>query len=126
MGKAAPTGFARSIVEAFGDLIVQHKPLATGAVSVYNPPLQSVAVVKSVTICNSTANPATFRIFFDRLGSTLSESTALFWDEAIAANTTRLLTVYWPLRRGAAASTLGVRSSVGSALTFTFWGDVIT
>ncbi len=71
-------------------------------------------------ICNTTAGGETFRVFLDDNGTTYDQTTALFYDETIAANTTRQLdlAVYMNDPDG----NLAVRTSANSALTFTVFG----
>jgi hypothetical protein len=59
---------------------------------VYSPPdVDTTAGIKTVILCNQTGSSATFRIFLDDNGSTYDESTALYYDNALAANSTLTL-----------------------------------
>lgn len=73
-----------------------------------------------VLVCNTTANSHDFRIFLDNDGTTYDETTALFFDEALAANTTREIEGDWWM--GNSSGNLAVRTDTNSAFTFTVFG----
>jgi len=103
--------------------LAQARPANTSNTQVYSPPASTTGVVVFMTIANTTASPALARVFHDDDGTTYDESTALIWDLSIAANTTVYEKVYWPVD---SAGNLAVRTSVASALTFTFGGVEVT
>jgi hypothetical protein len=101
----------------------QTRPSDTTEVSLYSPGANVTAVIKSIWVCNTTASPAAFRIFLDDDGTTYDETTAIFWDVAIAANTTIEINTFAAMNNS--SGNLAVRTSVGNALTFTVFGAEI-
>jgi len=101
----------------------QTRPAGTTAVTHYTCPALTQTIVTNLIVANTSGSPATFRIFHDAAATTFDESTALYWDIAIAADESL---TYVFLAKMNAAGSLGVRSSVGNALTFTSFGNEIT
>ena len=102
----------------------QLRPADTNAASLYSPAANITGIAKNLVICNTTATPDTFRVFLDDDGTTYDQSTALFYDAPIAANTTVLVDMYSPMNN--AAGNFAVRSGTASALTFTLSGAEIS
>ena len=102
----------------------QLRPANTTAASVYSPGSNITARIESIFVCNTTASAAAFRIFVDKDGTTYDETTALFFDSAIAANTTVLIEGLIYIINS--AGNLGVRTDTNSALTFTAYGVEMT
>lgn len=102
----------------------QLRPANTTAASLYSPAASTTWVGKNLVVCNTSGAPATYRVFHDEDGTTYDETTALFWEAPIAANET--ITVTGLLAGFTDAGSVGVRSSVANALTFTLYGATIT
>jgi len=108
-----------------GSLLAQVRPSNTTAATAFTAVIQTE--ILRVVIANTTGSAATFRLFHDVGGSTYDESNALAWDVSIAAGSiSDSLQAYgsgsgFTLLPG---DTLGVRTSVNSALTFNFYGVV--
>lgn len=102
-----------------GRILSQTRPAGTSAASVYSP--AASANITLILICNTTASVATFRIFLDDDGTTYDQTTALFYDMALGANTTTEINGDWWMTT--ASSNLAVASGTGSALTFTVFGE---
>ena len=102
----------------------QNRINSTTATSIYSPGASTTAIIKSVVICNQTAIAATFRLFLDTDGTTYDQTTALFYDVAIAANTAVVIDTFWPMND--ADGNLATRTSTANALTFTVFGAEIT
>jgi len=102
----------------------QARENSTNAVSVYSPAISVTAIIKSVVICNQSGAPATFRIFLDADGTTYDQTTALYYDSAIAAATTVQIETFWPMSD--VAGNLAYRSSVSNALTISIFGAEIS
>lgn len=102
----------------------QARPADANAVSIYSPAVSVETRVTSLVICNTTGGAVTYRVFHDDNGVTYDENTALFWDEAIPANSS----INRPLRVDMAdpAGNLAIRSSDANALTFTAYGTETT
>jgi len=113
-------------INVIGDQLGQARPADTNAASIYSPSVDTMsAEILTIVICNTTAGAESFRLFHDKDGTTYDETTALFFDESLAANTTRIITFtegsgLWCYRD--ASGNVAVRSSTGSALTFTVYG----
>ncbi len=104
--------------------IAQVRPPATTPVSAYSPATGVTGIVRSITVCNTSAAKAKFSIFLDDDGATFDESTALYFEADLQAKQTFEREVYWPMNNS--AGNLGVRSTVANALTFTFHGAEVT
>lgn len=102
----------------------QHRINSTTATSIYSPGASTTAIIKAIVVCNQTTGAETFRLFLDDNGTTYDQTTALFYDTAIAANTTVLIDSYWPMND--ANGNLATRTSTANALTFTVFGVEIT
>jgi len=107
-------------LEIYVKVLGQSRPADLNPVAIYTPPTGRIGIIRHILICNTSGASATYRLFLDSDGTTYDESTALFWDITVAANTT-IATVAqaWDLRN---PGNLAVRSSVASALTFTVFG----
>jgi hypothetical protein len=102
----------------------QLRPTDTTAASLYSPGVGVTAIIKSIVICNQTSSSAKFRIFLDDDGTTYDESTALFFDITIAANSTDQIDTFYAMNNS--AGNLAVRTDTNSAITFTCFGAEIT
>jgi len=101
----------------------QLRPANTTAASLYSPGASEIAVIKTIVICNVTASPAAFRIFIDDNGTTYDQTTALFYDTQIAANTTVHVDTFYAMNDS--TGNLAVRTDTADALNFTAFGAVI-
>ena len=102
----------------------QHRINSTTATSLYSPGASTTAIVKSVVICNQTGSADTFRLFVDDDGTTYDQTTALYYDVSITANTTIQIDTYWPMND--ADGNLATQNATANALTFTAFGVEIT
>lgn len=101
----------------------QLRPTSTTAASLFSPAANQSWIAKSLYVCNNTAGSVTFRIFHDEDGTTYDESTALYFDTALAANTTLVITGL--LAGETNAGNIGVRTGTNDALTFTLYGVIV-
>lgn len=106
-----------------GVQIAQSRPSNTNAVSAISPTDGQIIQVTSVFICNTTGSNATCRIFHDEDGTTYDQSTALFYDVTLAANTSLHIDLADTWLRDSTGN-LAVRVGTASAITFTFYGIV--
>jgi len=104
--------------------LAQARENSTNAVSVYSPAASTTGIIKSITVCNQTAGAVTYRIFLDDDGTTFDESTALYFDIALPANTTDLLDVHWGMDNS--SGNLAYRSNTANAITITVFGVEVT
>lgn len=97
---------------------------STTITSVYSPAAATTAIIKQIAICNTTAGALTFRLCVDDDGTTYDETTALYWDTSIAANSTVLIDCFIPMHQD--AGNIAFRTSSASGLTITGFGAEIT
>jgi len=102
----------------------QARENSTNAVSVYSPGSSTTTIIKSVVVCNQSGAGATFRIFLDDNGTTYDQTTALYYDTSISADSVVQIDTYWPMNDS--TGNLAYRSSVANALTITLFGTEIT
>ncbi|MGI9405865.1 MAG: hypothetical protein ACR2O4_05800 [Hyphomicrobiaceae bacterium] len=107
-----------------GTILAQSRPANTTAVSAYSPPNDTVRTeITLVTVCNTSGASAKYRIFIDDDGTTYDETTALFWDIAVAADTSVEILLHsksWWMTNS--SGNLAVRTDTASAFTFTVFG----
>lgn len=99
--------------------LAQARPAGTSAVQVYQP--NSIAVITTIIVANTTGSSANYSIYLDKDGTTYTEATALFYSVALAANTTALI----EFANGVPITSVGnlaVQTGTGSAITFTVYG----
>ncbi len=101
-------------------VLAQSRPGDTNAVSVYSPPASTNAEILSIVVCNTTDASQEFRIFLDSDGTTYNETTSLFWDIPVPAESTIQIDAGWWLNES--AGNLAVRTDLASAFTFTVFG----
>jgi len=104
-----------------GRQLGQLRPANTTAASVYSPVAGQKTEIKSIFVCNQTGNTPTFQIFHDEDGTTYDETTALYFNVAMAANTTTKLDDIHIWMHNSAGN-IGVRTSANNELTFTVYG----
>ncbi len=107
-------------------VLAQARENSTNAVSVFSPTAstkikdEAEAEIDCIVVCNNTGNTPTFRIFLDDDGTTYDQSTALYYDVALAANETLQIDTKWPMNN--AAGNLAYRSSAANEVTITVFG----
>jgi hypothetical protein len=102
--------------------LAQLRPANTNANSAIKKGVTSKVIVTHIFICNTTGSAATYRIFNDINGTTYDQSTALFYDVLIAANSTQMIETRIPIDAPQASGNLAVQSNTSSALTFSIYG----
>ena len=98
----------------------QVRPTNTTALSLYSPGAGVTAIIKTIFITNTSTSTVKFRIFADDDGTTFDETTALFWDVPILAESTVELDSFLAMNNS--AGNLAVRVDSPSTLTFTAFG----
>jgi hypothetical protein len=101
-------------------ILGQARPLDTNNADLITVPSSKAQVISTLTVTNTTASAASYRVFARITGATAAEGNALAYDVAIAANDTVALTLGCTL---ATTDKLTVRSSLASGLTFTAFGS---
>lgn len=97
--------------------LAQSRPADTNPVSVLTG---VTCLLANVFIANTSGSEATFRIFHDNDGTTYDETTAIMYDITIRAGNS--VSIPFPVMMNNLSGNLAIRSSVGNALTFTFYG----
>lgn len=102
----------------------QARENSTNAVSVYSPGASTTAIIKGITLANTSGADATFRLFVDDNGTTYDESTSLAWDVDILAD--QMITLDCFIAMNDATGNFAYRSSVANAITITLFGAEVT
>lgn len=105
-----------------GAILAQSRPSDTTAVSAYSPASGVHTEITQILVCETAGNTPTYRIFLDNDGTTYDQTTALFYDNAMAANTTEELIQHGSWWMTNSSGNLAVRTSAGDELTFTVFG----
>jgi len=92
----------------------------TSPVSIYSPGGSVIGIIRQIVICNHESTADEFGIWLDNDGTTYDDDTALFEDVEIAANSTVILDVFWPMNN--VAGNLTVKAKTANTLTFTVFG----
>ena len=101
----------------------QLRPANTTAASLYSPPASTTALLTVLSIANTTADEAKFRLFIDDDGTTYDETTAIAWDVRILAETFRHIKLGHSMNDS--SGNFAVRTDTNSALTFTLSGEEV-
>lgn len=107
---------------AYGVQLAQSRPGDTNASTLYTA-LRNTEVTK-IFVCNTTGTAATFRLFHDNDGTTYDQTTALYYDYSVAANTTLIISAE-VLGGGVSVfkgGAIGFRTGTLNALTITLYG----
>jgi hypothetical protein len=102
----------------------QLRPSNTTAASIYSPGAGVTTIVKQIYVTNTSSTGSLFRIFVDDDGSTYDQSTAIFWDVSIDANTTVEISTFIAMNNS--AGNLAVRTSQANTLTFSIFGAEVS
>ena len=102
----------------------QSRPTDTSAASIYSPASNTTAVARTIYICNTTASSESYYIYVDDDSTTYDQSTAICYATPINAYTTVKLETFIAMNNP--DGNLAIKSSTGSALTFTVFGIEIT
>jgi hypothetical protein len=104
-------------------ILGQSEPANANNATLYTVPASTSAIVSTITVCNTSANDTTFRIFVVPQGGSPGTSNAIFYDGDLVANTTISFTLGLTLQTGAYVS---VRTSTASAVTFQAFGSELS
>lgn len=102
----------------------QARENSTSAVSVVTPPTGHKHKIETIILCNQSGAAATFRIFFDNDGTTYDQTTALYYDADLPADSTLTITFDKGLYLNNGGN-LAYRSSVANAITITVFGEEV-
>lgn len=115
------TVVTRNAQLAQGLQLGQARPGDANAASLYSPADGIVTKVTNIAVCNTTGNTPSYRIFHDEDGATYDQTTALYYDNAMAANETEIIDV--EIYMANSSGNLAVRTSAASEITFTAYGE---
>jgi hypothetical protein len=109
-----------------GRQLAQIRPANTTAATAFTA--DSNTEVTSVIVCNTSGANATFRLFADIDGTTMTEATALFYDKLVLADDTFIFESGFSSDSVSIPNggSMGVRTSVNSALTFSIYGHSVS
>lgn len=101
----------------------QSRPSNTTAVSLYSPDAYKEVQLLSLYVANVSGASAKFRVFHDEDGTTYDQTTALFYDIAVQADTTIEIAFDEVYMRNSSGN-LAVRTDTGDAFNFTLYGRI--
>ena len=102
----------------------QARPAGTTAVSIYSPGAGVTAIIRNVTVTNTTGLAANFSLYHDDDGTTYDQTTALYYTVRIEKNQTISLTAFMAMNNS--SGNLAVQTDTANALTFTVYGAEAT
>jgi len=103
--------------------LAQARENSTNAVSVHSSPNGYLDIVETIILCNQSGLGATFRLFFDQDGTTYDETTALYWDASLPANSSLTIEFEKGLYMNNNSGNLAYRSNTANAITISIWGS---
>ena len=92
------------------------RPADTNNATLYTVPGSTTVIATAIRVCNTTTSDATCRLFLVPSGGTADQTTAIYYDYNVPANSTLADDGKHVLE---AAGTIQVRTGTASALTFT-------
>ena len=104
-------------------ILGQSRPANTSVATLYTVPASTAAVISTITATNLTGTPTDIDIYVVAPSGSATTSNALVFEAELVANTTIGFTFGLTLQ---AASSLQVKSSAGSAITFQAFGQEIS
>ena len=102
----------------------QLRPANTTAASIYSPGAGITAVIKNITVCNTTGVSSKFSIFHHETGTTYDQTTALYYLVDIQKNQTVVLPAFMAMHN--TAGHLAVKTEDANALNFSVYGAEIS
>jgi len=104
--------------------IAQARPSGTATGVLYTPGTNKTAKVTAIFLANTTGTAAVFSIYHDKDGSTFDETTALYFAQSLAANTTLLIqfSSEFGIFMNDSAGNMGFRQGTSEAITVTLYG----
>ena len=96
----------------------------TNTHSIYSPGASTTAIIKTITLCNTTGSAATVRLFIDDDGTTYDESTAILYDVTIDANSFLQIDGFYPMNDP--SGNIAYQQGTANAITITVFGAEVT
>jgi hypothetical protein len=91
--------------------------------SIYSP-TSGTTIITSIVVCNYSSSADAFSIYLDDDGTTYTDTTALYRDVAIPANTTIQIDCHWGMNN--TSGNLAIDAVTASRITVTVFGVEIT
>ena len=107
----------------YASQLAQSRPSGTTAENLFTA--TDKTDITRIVICNTTGATAKYSIYHDDDGSTFDESTALYFEVDLAANSSIELADFVRYLTLPKDAQIGVKTSVASALTFTLYGGIV-
>jgi len=104
-------------------ILGQSAPANTSNADLYAVPADTETIVSTITIANTSATAATFRIFVRDGGAAAATGNAIAYDAAIAANSQVAFTLGLTL---SATDTITVQTDSANSVTFQAFGSEIS
>lgn len=92
----------------------------TSTHSLYSPEEGVTAVIRTITLCNTSSSAATVNLFLDSDGSTYDQTTALVYGMSVGPNSTVQLDGYYGLDDP--DGNIAYQQGTANAITVTVWG----
>jgi|TARA_R110000744_G_scaffold94252_1_gene182004 hypothetical protein len=102
-------------------ILGQLRPTNTTAASLFSPTRGHEYRIDVIYVSEHAGATPTYRLFFDDDGTTYDQTTAIAYDLALSANQSKR--VEGPFYMNNASGNIGVRTSAGSQITFTAFGE---
>jgi len=99
------------------------RPVDTNNAILYTVPASTTTIMKSLRVCNNSSSNASIRVFLVPNGGTADETTCIYYDYNIPANSTLSDDGSHILE---ASGTIQVRTGTADVITFTASGLQIT
>lgn len=104
-------------------ILGQSAPADTNNADLYTVPASTQAVISTISVTNDTTSSATFRIYIRKNGAAAAAVNTLYYDTALAGNSTLMITSGLTL---SAADVITVRSGTANAFTFQAFGSEVS
>lgn len=106
-------------------LLAQSRINSTTATSILAGASKVLYIPQIITLCNTTASDATFRLYFHATGTTYDQTTAIFYDDTVLANKTILLIEgvdFVGMYLDTSTGNIAWAEGTANAITLTMWG----
>ena len=92
----------------------------TNPVSIYSPGSGDEVVIKNITCCNTTSNIVTLSLYRNNDGTTYDTTTAVKYQQSMAAKTTEQWDVYYCMNNS--SGNFAIEAGASNSLTVTLDG----
>jgi len=100
----------------------RYNDTATHTIYTKPTPLSKIITITGIVVCNTTASAINYSIYICTNGTTYDQTTALLYQNPIAANETQVVDLQVSL--DTASGTIGVQNSSANAINFTVIGKI--